>query len=103
MNIQKIKIIRGRTNLEMKELKKKIKKLGRTFWSKFIIKLTSKMFIPELYLQILKYEKCNRTYEDISKTLMWFKTMDSLNDYINYKNDNNSSKIVLDLAWNSFY
>ena len=103
MNIQKIKIIRGRTNLEMKELKKKIKKLGRTFWSKFIIKLTSKMFIPELYLQILKYERCNRTYEDISKTLMWFKTMDSLNDYINYKNENNSSKILLDIAWNSFY
>ena len=103
MNIQKIKIIRGRTNLEMKELKKKIKKLGRTFWSKFIIKLTSKMFIPELYLQILKYERCNRTYEDISKTLMWFKTMDSLNDYINYKNENNSSQILLDIAWNSFY
>lgn len=103
MNIQKLKIIRGRTNLENQELKKKIKKLGKTFWSKFIIKLTSKMFIPELYLQILKYERCNRTYEDISKTLMWFKTMDSLNDYINYKNENNISKIILDLAWNSFY
>lgn len=103
MNVQKIKIIRGRTNRELKELKKKIKKLGRTFWSKFIIKLTSKMFIPELYLQILKYERCNRTYEDISKTLMWFKTLDSLNDYINYKNENNSSKIIVDLAWNSFY
>ena len=106
MNIKKIKIVKGRTSNEVKDLKKKIKKLGKTFLSKFIIMLTSKLIIPEFYLQILKYERNNRTRNEINKTLPFFETLEPLNYYINLKeNDknNNSSEIILDLAWNSFY
>ena len=85
-----------------KELRKKIKKLGRTFLSKFIIQLTSKMSIPEFYLYILKYEHSNRTKEDIIKTLPFFQTLDTFNEYINIK-EKNSPKILLNLAWLSFY
>ena len=53
MNIKKIKI-KGRTTKDLIELKNKVKKLGKTFLSKFIIKLTSRVVIPELYLYILK-------------------------------------------------
>ena len=107
MNIKKVKIVkRIRTTAEIKDFKKKVKKLGRTFLSKFVIKLTSKMNIPGFYLQILKYEPKNRTRYEISKTLPFFETLGPFHDYINLKEnskDNNSSKIVLDLAWNSFY
>ena len=105
MNIKKIKI-KGRTTKDIKELRKKIKKLGRTFLSKFIIQLTSKIVIPGIYLQILKYERDNRTRNEINKTLPFFETLGDFHDYINLKENNsqnNSSKIVLDLAWNSFY
>ena len=87
-------------------LKKKLKELGTTFCSKLIIKLTSKIFIPDLYLQILKYEYNNRTNDDIAKTLPRFQKLDSLNEYAKYKEDknkNNSSKIIIELAWVSFY
>ena len=101
-NVKRIK----RNNEDFKLLKKKIKELGSTFCSKLIIKLTSKIFIPDLYLQILKYEYNNRTNDDIAKTLPRFQSLESLNDYIKYKEDekqNNSSKIILELAWISFY
>ena len=87
-------------------LRKKLKQLGTTFCSKLFIKLTSKIFIPDLYLQILKYEYCNRTNSDIEKTLPRFQKLDYLNEYLKYKEDknkNNSSKIILELAWISFY
>ena len=103
--IQPIKrIIRNRNNYTL--LKKKLKELGTTFCSKLIIKLTSKIVIPDLYLQILKYEFNNRTNSDIAKTLPRFQKLDSLNEYIKYnedKNNNNNSKIILELAWVSFY
>ena len=105
MNIKKIKI-KGRTTKDLIELKNKVKKLGKTFLSKFIIKLTSRVVIPELYLYILKYEPDNRTRNEINKTLPFFETLGPFHDYIHLKenkNQNNSSKIVLDLAWNSFY
>jgi hypothetical protein len=87
-------------------LKLKIKSLGTTFLSKLLIKLTSKIVIPDLYLQILKYEIKNRTNDDIAKTLPRFQTLGPFNDYINYKEDNQtdfSSKIITNLAWVSFY
>ena len=87
-------------------LKQKINHLGSTFCAKLIIKLTSKIFIPDLYLQILKYEYNNRTNDDIAKTLPRFQSLENLNEYIRYKeekNNNNSSKMILDLAWVSFY
>ena len=102
MNIKKVKLIKRKTNSEQKEFKKKIKKLGKTFLSKFIIHLTSKVTIPEFYLYILKYEHCNRTKEDINRTLPFFQTLDSFNEYINLK-EKNSSKILINLAWLSFY
>jgi CRP-like cAMP-binding protein len=87
-------------------LKLKVKSLGTTFLSKLLIKLTSKIVIPDLYLQILKYEIKNRTNDDIAKTLPRFQTLGPFNDYINYKEDNRtdfSSKIITNLAWVSFY
>ena len=87
-------------------LKLKVKSLGTTFLSKLLIKLTSKIVIPDLYLQILKYEIKNRTNDDIAKTLPRFQTLGPFNDYINYKEKNQkdfSSKIITDLAWVSFY
>ena len=87
-------------------LKLKVKSLGTTFLSKLLIKLTSKIVIPDLYLQILKYEIKNRTNDDIAKTLPRFQTLGPFNDYINYKEDNQtdfSSKIITNLAWVSFY
>ena len=103
MNITKKKKISKEREIEYKrELRKKIKKLGRTFLSKFIIHLTSKMTIPEFYLYILKYEHSNRTKEDIMKTLPFFQTLDTFNEYINMQ-EKNSSKIILNLAWLSFY
>ena len=87
-------------------LKKKLKELGTTFCSKLLIKLTSTIFIPDLYLQILKYEYNNRTNSDIAKTLPRFQKLASLNEYIKFKEDktvNNSSKIISELAWVSFY
>ena len=87
-------------------LRKKLKELGPTFCSKLFIKLTSKIFIPDLYLQILKYEYNNRTNEDIAKTLPRFQKLESLNEYAKFneeKNNNNSSNIITELAWVSFY
>ena len=87
-------------------LKKKLKELGTTFCSKLLIKLTSTIFIPDLYLQILKYEYNNRTNSDIAKTLPRFQKLVPLNEYIKFKEDktvNNSSKIISELAWVSFY
>ena len=101
-NIKKIKHNREDYTL----LKKKLKELGSTFCSKLLIKLTSKIFIPDLYLQILKYEYNNRTNDDIAKTLPRFQKMESLNEYTKYNEDNknnNSSNIILELAWISFY
>ena len=103
--IQPVKrIIRNRNNYTL--LKKKLKELGTTFCSKLIIKLTSKIVIPDLYLQILKYEFNNRTNSDIAKTIPRFQKLDSLNEYIKFKedkNNNNNSKIIIELAWASFY
>ena len=87
-------------------LKLKVKSLGTTFLSKLLIKLTSKIVIPDLYLQILKYEIRNRTNEDIAKTLPRFQSLGPFNDYINYKENkltDFSSKIITNLAWVSFY
>ena len=105
MNIKKIKI-KGKTSTDKKNFKKKIKVLGKTFLSKLVIKLTASLNIPEFYLQILKYERENRTRYEINQTLPFFATLSPFQHYINLKennNENNSSKIVLDLAWNSFY
>ena len=105
MNIKKL-IIKGKTSTEKKDLVKKIKGLGRTFLSKLVIKLTASLNIPEFYLQILKYERNNRTRYEINQTLPFFATLGPFQYYINLKennNENNSSKIILDLAWNSFY
>ena len=102
INVKRIK----RTKGDFLLLKKKIKHLGATFCSKLIIKLTEKIFIPDLYLQILKYEYNNRTNDDIAKTLPRFQTLEFLNEYIKYKedkNNDNSSKIILELARVSFY
>ena len=73
--------------------------------TKFIIKTTSKLYIPDLYLYILKYEYNNRTNNDIAKTLPRFKNLEPLNEYIKFKEDNNNniSKIIFELAWISFY
>ena len=101
-NVKRIK----RYNDNFTLLKKKLKELGTTFCAKLFIKLTSKIFIPDLYLQILKYEYNNRTNDDIAKTLPRFQSLESLNDYIKYQEDktkNNNSKIILELAWVSFY
>ena len=98
------RIIRNRSDYIL--LKKKVKKLGTTFLSKLLIKLTSNINIPDLYLQILKYEFRNRTSDDIAKTLPRFQSLGPLNEYISYKEDkknDNTSKIITDLAWNSFY
>ena len=87
-------------------LKLKVESLGTTFLSKLLIKLTSKIVIPDLYLQILKYEIRNRTNEDIAKTLPRFQFLGPFNDYINYKENkltDFSSKIITNLAWVSFY
>ena len=101
-NVKRIKKYKNYNAL----LKKKLKEIGKTFCSKLIIKLTSKIFIPDLYLQILKYEYNNRTNDDIAKTLPRFQKLESLNEYVKYKEDqkkNNSSKIIIELAWVSFY
>ena len=101
-NVKQIK----RTKGDYLMLKQKINHLGPTFCAKLIIKLTSKIFIPDLYLQILKYEYNNRTNDDIAKTLPRFQSLEYLNEYIKYKEEekkNNSSKMILELAWISFY
>ena len=86
-------------------IRTKLREMGSTFCSKLIIKLTSKIFIPDLYLQILKYEYNNRTNSDIAKTLPRFQKLEALNEYIKFKEDkdNISSKMILELAWVSFY
>ena len=103
-NVKKLK--RKEKKVDDLLLKLKVKLLGATFLSKLIIKLTSKIVIPDLYLQILKYEIRNRTSDDIAKTLPRFQSLGPLNDYINYKDNNQkdfNSKIITNLAWVSFY
>ena len=73
-----------RTKADKDFIKKKISKLGLTFCSKFIIKLTSKIIIPDLYLYILKYQTVNRNNEDIEKIFSKIKNLKALNSYLKY-------------------
>ena len=71
MNIKKIKL-NDKHKEKNEHLKKINKKLGKTFLSKFLIKVTSKIFIPSIHLQILRYETCNRSNEEIMKVMPFF-------------------------------
>ena len=87
-------------------LKKISQKLGRTFLSKLIMKLTSKLFIPSFHLQILRFETFNRSNDDIIKAMPWFKTQGNFDAYINLEESNrkiNNLQIIYDLASQSFY
>ena len=96
---------RKKNKKEDLDFKKKLKVLGKTFCIKLIIKTTSKIYIPDLYLHILEYEYNNRTNDDIAKTLPRFQKLEILNEYIKFKEDNNNniSKIIFELAWVAFY
>ena len=74
-----------RTKNDKKIISEKIKNLGRTFCTKLFIKLTSNIFIPDLYLYILKFEFANRTKEDIEKIINKLKTLFELNEYLLYQ------------------
>ena len=81
-------------------------KLGRTFLSKLIISLTSKIFIPSFHLQILRYETFNRSKEEILKAMPWLKTGGCFENYINLKEADgkiNNLQILYDIASESFY
>ena len=81
-------------------------KLGRTFLSKFLLKLTSKIYNPSFNLQILRYETCNRSNDEITKAMPWLKTKGNFENYINLKEFNgkiNNLQIIYDLASQSFY
>ena len=95
-----------RSKDEKELLRQKISKLGRTFCSKLLIKLTSNIIIPDLYIYILKYEYANRTQDDIDKILPKLMNLIPLNKYLKYnenKKNNNYNKIIKELAKISFY
>ena len=95
-----------RSKDEKELLRQKISKLGRTFCSKLLIKLTSNIIIPDLYIYILKYEYANRTQDDIDKILPKLMNLIPLNEYLKYnenKKNNNYNKIIKELAKISFY
>ena len=105
MNIKKIKL-NDKHKEKNEHLKKINKKLGKTFLSKFLIKVTSKIFIPSIHLQILRYETCNRSNEEIMKVMPFFKTKGNFDNYINLKEYNgkiNNLQIIYDLASQAFY
>ena len=114
MNQKNIKLISIKKNVLKRQKKdfksyhliKIKKKLGSTFLSKFLLKLTSKLFIPSFHLQILRYETCDRSNEEITKAMPWFKTKGNFDDYINLKEFNgkiNNLQIIYDLASQAFY
>ena len=96
--------------IDNKKLQEKINSLSKTFLVKFFIKLTSSMMIPDIYLQILKFETINRTNDDIKKILPYLKQLSYLNNYIvlqenpsNRDNESENQKIRNELAWILFY
>ena len=95
-----------RKNMKQFHLMKISKKLGRTFLSKLLLKLTNKMNIPSFYLQILRYETCNRTNEEIIKVMSWFKTKGNFDSYVNLKEFDgkiNNLQIIFDIASQAYY
>ena len=101
----KIKHIK-RTKADKEFFKKKLAHLGLTFCSKLIIKLTSKVLIPDLDLYILKYEYVNRTNEDIEKILPKIMNLLPLNEYLKYPENKKSSsyfEITKEIAKISFH
>ena len=102
MNIKKIKSQKK----ENENLRKLSKKLGQTFLCKLVLKLTAKMYLPAFNLQILRYQTCDRSNEEITKVMPWFKTKGIFNFYINIKeenNKNNNLQIIFDIASQAFY
>ena len=101
----KIKHIK-RTKADKEFFKKKLAHLGLTFCSKLIIKLTSKVLIPDLDLYILKYEYVNRTNEDIEKILPKIMNLLPLNEYLKKPENKKSSsyfEITKEIAKISFH
>ena len=100
MNTRKMKKLREIGIMKINQ------KLGRTFLSKLIISLTSELYIPSFYLQILRYESFNRTKEEITKAMPWLKTGGCFEDYINLKEADgkiNNLQILYDITSQSFY
>ena len=95
-----------RTKADKDFIKKKIFKLGLTFCSKFIIKLTSKIIIPDLYLYILKFQTVNRSNEDLEKILSKIKQLTTLNSYLKYPEEKKSNiyyLLIKEIAKISFH
>ena len=88
--------------LNFKEIIKKGKKvkgryfLGKTFSAKLFIKLCSKVVdISIIALEILNFEKENRTKEDIETVLPWMKNLYYFYEFISIKETEESKKEIL--------
>ena len=79
--------------------------MSKTFASKLFLKLTSKMIDPIIVcLQTLKFEPENRKKEEIENTIPYLKTLDSFNDYINFREKEESSfNLMVQFARITFY
>ena len=97
-------------NNKRKKSKRKTNKntslfMSKTFASKLFLKLTSKMIDPIIVcLQTLKFEPENRKKEEIENTIPYLKTLDSFNDYINFREKEESSfNLMVQFARITFY
>jgi hypothetical protein len=88
--------------LNFKQILKKGKKtkgkyfLGQTFSAKLFIKLCSKVVEKSIIcLEILNFEKENRTKQDIETVLPWMKKLNYFYEYISMKETEQSKKEIL--------
>ena len=79
--------------------------MSKTFASKLFLKLTSKVIDPIIIcLQTLKFEPENRKKEEIENTIPYLKTLDNFNDYIHFREKENTSlELMLNFARITFY
>ena len=97
-------------NIKRKRAKHKTNKntslfMSKTFASKLFLKLTSKMIDPIIVcLQTLKFEPENRKKEEIENTIPYLKTLDNFNDYIHFREKEESSfNLMVQFARITFY
>ena len=97
-------------NKKTKKVKHKSNKntslfLSRTFASKLFLKLTSKIIDPIIVcLQTLKFEPENRKKEEIENTIPYLKTLENFNDFIHFReNEESSFNLMVQFARITFY
>ena len=97
-------------NKKTKKVKPKSNKntslfLSRTFASKLFLKLTSKIIDPIIVcLQTLKFEPENRKKEEIENTIPYLKTLENFNDFIHFReNEESSFNLMVQFARITFY